>query len=224
MATYAMDDNIHRLVWIIGLLAAFLTSLYTFRLLYLVFAGESRSKGHPHKLPKLMRWTLPPLAVLGLGGGLLNLPEAYGGHEGLKHLLNIATEIHPTIPHATEYALAVVAAGLFFLGGLAAWGRYQQYPGDQPDRYKRFLLAGWRADDAVEWSLLKPFRVIARFCGIGVDEIVIEGTLHGLAGSTQRQGESMRRITTGRITTYLYGFAWGLLLLLVWFLLTLVRH
>ena len=28
-----------------------------------------------------MRWTLPPLALLGLGGGLLNLPPLYGGGE-----------------------------------------------------------------------------------------------------------------------------------------------
>jgi hypothetical protein len=36
-------------------------------------------------------------------------------------------------------------------------------------------------------------------------------------------GELIRRLTTGRVSTYLGAFAWGLLALLGWMLLTVVR-
>ncbi|TYO99275.1 NADH dehydrogenase subunit L [Geothermobacter ehrlichii] len=223
LACFSHDDGIHRLVWLLGLVSAFLTSFYTFRLLYLVFAGEARQRTHPHRLSPLMRWTLPPLALLGLFGGLLNLPPAWGGNEMLKHLLAVANEWTADVPHGTEYALAVMAAGLFLLGLLAAWGRYRSYPGDQPNGIKRFLLAGWQADTGIEWTLLKPFRALAIFFGLGLDQTVIEGGLRLLADGAHRQGELLRRSVTGRVTTYVHGFAWGLLALLLWFLLETVR-
>ncbi len=224
LACFSHDDGIHRLVWLLGLLSAFLTSCYTFRLLYLVFAGEPRRQTDPHRLPSLMRWTLPPLALLGLGGGLLNLPAAWGGDEALTRLLAVADEWRPEVPHDTEYALAVMAAGLFLLGLLAAWGRYRSYPGDRPTGIKRFLLAGWRADTGIEWLLLKPFRALASFFGLGLDQTVIEGGLRMLADGAHRQGELLRRSVTGRVTTYVHGFAWGLLTLLLWFLLETVKR
>ena len=72
LALFAHDGSVYRTAWVIGLLTALLTSLYTFRLLLLVFAGKPRAPVHEHHLPLLMRWTLPPLALLGLFGGVRN--------------------------------------------------------------------------------------------------------------------------------------------------------
>jgi len=223
VAAYAAGHGPLRLAWMLGMVSAFITSFYSFRLFFLVFPGPPRGHGKPHRLPALMRWTLPPLALLGLFGGLFNLPEAWGGHEALYHLLT-GGEARPLVDHATEVALTVSAVCLFVLGLLGAFGAYRPFPGERPAWYKRFLLHGWQADGLIEWCLLKPFRAIARFCGLGIDQTVIEGTLHGLAGQTQRQGDLTRLLTTGRITSYLHGFAWGLVLLLGWFLLEMVRH
>jgi len=224
LAAFAQGPGWLRLVWFIGVATAFLTSLYTFRLLFLVFAGPARRKVHGHALPGLMRWTLPPLAILGLGAGLLNLPPLYGGHEALHHLLGPLAGELPAVDHQTEIALAVVAGGLFLLGGLAAWGRYRTFPGERPAWYKSFLLAGWQADLGVEWSILKPFRGMARFCYLGLDQSLIEGLLQGAAETCQKRGEALRRFTSGRVSTYLGGFAWGLVVLCLWFLISLVRH
>ncbi|PNU21733.1 NADH-quinone oxidoreductase subunit L [Geothermobacter hydrogeniphilus] len=222
VAAYAAGGNGLRLAWALGTLSALLTSFYSFRLFFLVFTGPPRSPGKPHPLPTLMRWTLPPLALLGLFGGLFNLPSVWGGHE-LLHRLLTGSEAKPLVDHATELALTVTAVCLFALGLFAAVGLYRSFPGERPAWYKHFLLHGWQADRLVEWSLLKPFRAIARFCGLGLDQTVIEGTLHGLAGVTQKQGDRTRQLATGRISTYLHGFAWGLVLMLGWFLLEMVK-
>ena len=87
LALFTHPDPLYRLFWGIGVLTALLTAFYTFRLLYLVFAGEPRGNAHPHELPQLMRWPLWPLATLGLAGGLLNLPPFLGGNEWLAQRL-----------------------------------------------------------------------------------------------------------------------------------------
>ena len=224
LAAFAQGSDWLRVAWFIGVVTAFLTSFYTFRLLFLVFAGSPREKVHGHAVPGLMRWTLPPLALLGLGAGVFNLPPLYGGHEALHHLLGSLAGGMVEVAGRTEVILAAVAAVLFLLGLLLAWGRYRTYPGDQPAWYKSFLLAGWEADQAVEWSILKPFRGMSRFCYFGLDQALIESFLLYLAEACQERGAALRKLTNGRLSTYLSGFAWGLALLCVWFLVSLVRH
>jgi NADH-quinone oxidoreductase subunit L len=224
LALFAQEGSGYRLAWLVGLLTAFLTSLYSFRLLLLVFAGEPRQAVHGHPLPKLMRWTLPPLALLGLAGGLLNLPEAYGGGQWLQHQLGRLAGSVQAVDHLTEYLLAAVAGCLFLFGGLIAYDRYRSFRGETPAGYKNFLLQGWQADLIIERLLLRPFDALADFCWKGLDQAVIENLLKLLAGGVQELGDRLRRLTSGRLSHYLSGFGWGLTVMLTWFLLTLVKH
>jgi NADH-quinone oxidoreductase subunit L len=224
LAIFAHSGGWYRLAWLLGLLTALLTSFYTFRLLFLVFAGSPRVEQHLHKLPSLMRWTLPPLALFGLAGGLLNLPAAYGGEEALQHLLGPLAGFMNPVAHQTESVLAVIATGLFLLGALAAFGRYRSYPGRQEDRYRDFLRQGWQADSLVARAILRPFEQLADFHWKGLDLSLIEGLLQITAEGCLKHGARVARMTTGRVSTYLAGFGWGLLLLLGWFLLSLAGH
>jgi NADH-quinone oxidoreductase subunit L len=223
LAAYTQGTPLFLLLWGIGLLTALLTAAYTFRLVYLIFAGEPRGQGHPHHLPRLMRWPLWPLAGLGLFGGLLNLPEFLGGGAWLTRRLGTLAGREVTAAHGTELALAGLATGLVLLGwGFARW-RYARFQGDWDNRASRFLLHGWQADVIVERLVVKPFAAIAGICAIGCDRALIDATLDGLAAQTSACGERLRRLTTGRVSTYLSGFVWGFLLILGWFLLALVK-
>lgn len=69
-------------------LLSILTALYMMRLFYLAFMGSSRvdPRVHPHESPWTMTLPLILLALLSLGGGLLNLP--FGSKpERLSHFL-----------------------------------------------------------------------------------------------------------------------------------------
>jgi NADH-quinone oxidoreductase subunit L len=224
LAVFAQPGGWYRLAWLIGLLTALLTSFYTFRLLFLVFAGTPRVEQHTHHLPGLMRWTLPPLALFGLAGGLLNLPAAYGGHEALHHLLGPLAGVMNPVDHQIEYVLAVIAAGLFLLGALGAFGRYASYPGRQQSRSRDFLRQGWQADSLVARMILRPFDQLADFHWKGIDLSLIEGLLQTAADGCKSHGERVAKFATGRVSTYLAGFGWGLLLLLGWFLLSMAGH
>jgi len=224
LALYTHAAPWYRFAWLTGLVTALLTSFYTFRLVFLVFSGAPRVPQHAHRLPGLMLWTLPPLALFGLGGGLLNLPAVYGGGEWLHRKLGDLAGLLPEVPHATEYALTVVAAGLFLLGLVGAYGRYGSFPGEHPAWYKRFLLHGWEADSLVARLVLRPFDQLADFAWKAIDLTLIEGLIQMTAEESLSQGERVRKLATGRVSTYLAGFAWGLLLLVGWLLLMLMNH
>jgi NADH-quinone oxidoreductase subunit L len=223
LAAFAVGHPLYLMLWGVGILTAFLTALYTFRLLYLVFAGETRGHAGHHSLPAAMVWTLFPLAALGLFGGLLNLPAFVGGNEALTHLLEplAGEKVHAS--HALEWGLAAASVLAVLAGWLLARSRYRSFPGERPSPTAEFLLRGWQADRLVERLILAPFLALAHFCWHGTDRTAIDGILDGAGKACMTGGELIRRLTTGRLSTYLGAFAWGLLALLGWMLLTVVK-
>ncbi|MCX2525121.1 NADH-quinone oxidoreductase subunit L [Larsenimonas rhizosphaerae] len=90
----------HEVLWAFGLMGAFLTSVYTFRMIFIVFHGEEKTKAHAphglaHHLPLVVLLVLstfigafihPPLA-----GVLPASPE--GDAEGLQLVLEVVSSI-----------------------------------------------------------------------------------------------------------------------------------
>jgi len=223
LAAYTQGSVLFLALWGIALLSALLTAVYTFRLVYLVFAGEPRGHAHPYPLPLLMRWPLWPLALLGLGGGLFNLPTLVGGGTWLNQRLGSLAGREIAAPQATEWALAGLATGLVILGwGFSRW-RYGRYRAVPENRIERFLLSGWGVDAVVSRLMVRPFTALASFCAIGIDHALVDAALEGLSRQVVAGGERLRMLTTGRISTYLMAFVWGFLIILGWLLLDLVR-
>jgi len=215
LAAFAHPDPFYRVLWGIGALTALLTSFYTFRLLYLVLAGEPRNQAHPHAPGRLMVWPLVPLALLGLAGGLFNLPALLGGGEPLSTWYGHAAT--HSVSHTTEWLLWLLASGLFAGGWLLAHYRYGRgFRPAREDRLGRFLLHGWQADALVEKGILAPFRAATRFAFHGLDRALIDGLLMEAGRTSLRISEGLRGLATGRVSTYLGAFAWGLFVLLCW--------
>ena len=223
LAVYSQGTPLFRGLLGIALLTALLTAFYTFRMVYLVFAGEPRNQAHPHHLPGLMGWPLWPLALTGLAGGLLNLPALLGGGSWLSDYYGVLGGRLVQADHAGEMALAGIATGLLLVGWAAAHWRYRRFRGPHDSAAGRFLLHGWGADALAGLLLVRPFAVLARCCAIGGDRAMIDGTLDGLARQATACGERLRLLTSGRISTYLNAFAWGFLLILGWLLLALIH-
>jgi len=217
LTAFSRGDGLSACLWGIGVFTAWLTSFYSFRLLYLVFFGEYRGTKTVSHLSPLLVWTLPPLALLGLLGGLLNLPHFYGGHEMFSHWLGSAPAAEP--PFATEIGLAVLMSLFFVAGWLPAHLLYRNFTEEQDILWRRFLLQGWRFDALYEQCIVRPYRFIAQFCWIAGDLGLIDGVVEGIGRTMLHWGGYFRRLATGQISFYLQGFAWGLLLMLGWLLL-----
>jgi NADH-quinone oxidoreductase subunit L len=222
LALFTHPDPTYKIFWLIGVVTALLTAFYTFRLVYLVFAGEYRGTGQPHSLPLLMRWPLWPLAMLGLLGGLFNLPAFVGGGEKLHHWYDDLAGRAVVASHEVEWMLVGLAVAIAAIGWFAAHRRYRTYQAPQENAVSRFLLNGWYADALVDRFFVRPFTAMARFCSSGCDRSLFDGSLTILAKMATGWGRLLTQMTTGRLTTYLSSFAWGFLILLGWFLLKLV--
>jgi NADH-quinone oxidoreductase subunit L len=205
-------------LYLLGLGTALLTSVYTFRMVYLVFGGEG-PEARP--APRLMEVILFPLALLGLFGGILNLPEFLGGG-WLGRFLSIAPA--GETGHGTELLLQTVAgltalAGLaiahFRYGGARRLERIAEAEGG-PSGLSAFLLDGWRFDDLYRFLFIRPYEALARFFWERVDEGVIDDSLDRLAAFLGWSGEGLGQWTGGRVSLYITSFAAGAALLLVY--------
>lgn len=215
---FAKGDIFHLSIYGIGILTAVITSFYSFRLAYLVFAGDFRGDDLPHELPGLMKWPLLPLVFLGLLGGLMNLPHLFGGHSWLSGWLESEGDIlHLSL--TSEYQLVGSAVGVFVLGWLVAHLRYRKFSPPEPNFVSTFLLAGWQFDALFDRLVIRPYNVIGQFCWQGCEVGLVDGLLEGFARTFVSWGQGLRTLTNGRIGFYLQGFIWGLLLIVGWFLL-----
>ena len=82
--------NAHIALWLLGLIAAGLTSFYMFRLIFLTFFGKPRydeHKVHVHESPRNMTVPLMILALFSIVGGWFAAPHLIGGPDYFKRFL-----------------------------------------------------------------------------------------------------------------------------------------
>jgi len=101
-----MDGNV--IFWGMGVLGAFITAFYMFRLVFMTFHGPSRVAPdvHPHEPPAVMTLPLIVLAGLALVGGLLGIPLIKGWHVLHNYLEPVLYFDLPAALHASEQMLA----------------------------------------------------------------------------------------------------------------------
>jgi NADH-quinone oxidoreductase subunit L len=86
-------------LWGMGLLAAFLTAIYTTRLLKMTFFGELRSSfAHPHESPTTMTIPLVILGLLSAFSGFLWFPEELSASLGIHIPEYFADWLSPILP------------------------------------------------------------------------------------------------------------------------------
>ena len=124
----------HTTLWLLGVIAAFLTATYMFRLLYMAFFGERRSAAagaghhaphapahdhghggghgaHLHDAPPAMAIALVVLAIGSVVAGFVGVPHALGGHNQIEAFLAPSFQA-PGAPEAAEVAHADTATEL----------------------------------------------------------------------------------------------------------------
>jgi NADH-quinone oxidoreductase subunit L len=102
------------LLYAFGLVTAFLTAFYAFRLWYLTFHGEYRGHEHPHESPRLMTFPLVILAGFALVSGLLAYPM--GGFGNLVFFARVDAHAPLVGEPAQAYLLEGLSLGVALLG------------------------------------------------------------------------------------------------------------
>ena len=226
-AIWAKGGLLYGGLYLVGMITVLLTAVYTFRMMYLVFGDRASSTQSltVTRPPRLMEIILIPLALLGLAGGLFNLP-AYLGHGLLQTFLSPWQE-GGHLALATELVLQGVATTLVFAGLVVAWRYYGRGRREvliaRADRHQEgltaFLQAGWYIDQLYDILFVRPYRRLSAILWQDIDEGVIDDSIDGMAEGIGLIGRSLGKWGGGRISLYLLSLAGGATLLIAWFAL-----
>jgi NADH-quinone oxidoreductase subunit L len=236
------------LFYVIGVVVAFMTAFYTFRMIYMTFHGRWRGPRdawrHVHESAPTMVWPLIILAVpTALAGLLLGIPPEGGAIHGWLEEVFARSEEAGILPGS-------IAAGehhgfeLFGIGGLlllvcasvgaaGIWLAHRWYVRDTeaPARFVTRIPLGlgpgmyaasvnkYYVDDIYQLVFARGGVLLANVLW-WFDTRIIDGAVNGAGWVAQRVGGGLRMVQTGRVENYGLGMAAGMVLVLIAYLVT----
>jgi len=222
-AAYAAGTGIGGYGYWCGLIAAFLTAFYSWRLIIMTFHGRPRADAHVmehvHESPPVMT---VPLVLLAVGA----LVVGFSFHEQLLgadwtafwgQSIQIAPTNHVLEKMETLPAWVGVAPSVVGLAGIAlAYLFYMAAPAlpallaAQFRPIYRLLLNKWYVDELYDALLVRPSLVLARLLWQVGDATIIDGAANGLATLTEDGSVRAMKLQTGSIAVYAFAMLIGL--------------
>ncbi len=206
-------------LWIAGVVGAFLTALYSFRMVYLTFygkEGEAVKMALPLRRPGIaIQIPLIALAVLSVGGGWIELPRIWANVQLFTNFLHRALPAAPisSALASFESASEMVTAIVFFVGLILAYFFFLR---DRPLTARitdtplgalvhHFWFVGWGFDWLYDVILVHPYMWLAR-----VDKgDVVDLLYRFVAWVTVIFYRALRTTQTGQVRWYAAGVAMG---------------
>jgi NADH-quinone oxidoreductase subunit L len=213
-------------------IAALMTSFYSWRLMFMTFHGPTRADhhtfDHAHESPPIM---LVPLAVLAIGATVAGAatpffvgePHAefwgkaiYNGEH--NHILHAIHELPDWVSWAPTIAMAA--------GFAIAYLYYIAVP-SLPEATARafrplyiFLLNKWYFDELYDAIFVRPAFWLGNFLWKVGDIKIINGLIDGTAASVLGVTNRAVRLQTGYVYHYAFAMLIGVALLVSWFMFT----
>ena len=231
-AAWAAHSGIGQYGFWCGLIAAFLTAFYSWRLLILAFHGKTRADHHTfehvHESPAVMTVPLILLAIGAVSTGWVFHEQLLGEHWQDFWGASIVNGPDNHVLHAMHdvpgwVALAPTVVGI--VGIALAYVIYLGNPGlpaiaaARFNGVYRFLLNKWYFDELYNAVIVKPLMALARTLWQVGDATIIDGIPNGLAAITASGSARVAKIQTGSIAVYAFSMLIGLVLLVSIFLL-----
>lgn len=204
-------------LWLAGLVGALITTLYTFRMVFVTFSGESKTT--PTQRPGLwMTIPLIALAILSLVGGFIELPGDMG------HVTYFSDFIEKTLPAVIEtnvgyeWIFQLITSAVVIGGVAIAYKFYfnKQFVAAEPERnaMQKFFFEGWSFDLLYDKVIVNP---IVFFSRIDKNDFV-DKFYTGLASITQWLNRIVSKTQNGRLSWYAMVIAIGAIIILTIFL------
>ncbi|HTX89180.1 MAG TPA: NADH-quinone oxidoreductase subunit L [Bacteroidales bacterium] len=206
-------------LWLAGTVGAFITSLYTFRLVFLTFFGEVKTE--PSRMPgRNMTVPMVVLAFFSLVAGFIELPGSMGHFHlfsgWLDRMLPAVVTAHESIP---EFVFQIIA-GVISLSGIGL--AYMLYfrksslaEAFDRSRLNRFFYHGWEFDRLYDLLFVRPVVWLSEINKNDFFDLFNKG----IARVTVYFYETLRVTQNGKLRWYLAAMAIGIA-----FILTLIMN
>ncbi|RKU28373.1 NADH-quinone oxidoreductase subunit L [Candidatus Poribacteria bacterium] len=210
-------------IYIIGLITAFLTAFYMFRLIFVTFYGESRvdseTASHLHESPSVM-WL--PLVILAVPSALIGLLLGIGLHNSWLH--KFTKDVFPTAhgEMAGNAYLFMAISTIVGLGGiLFAWKRYKnRVPAEESTNSLEKLVENkYYIDELYNTFIVQPIKNGSHFLLWKLfDTGIIDGIVNSVAAVVRWFGGTLRRLQTGIVQAYIVSMVIGIVIFLAFYL------
>ena len=213
------------IMWLLAVIGSVFTTFYMFRMYFLTFHGEFRGTKHQlehlHESPKSMTIPLVVLCILTILGGLIGIPELFGGGHWLNGWLQpvIKRNIAELPNHSTEWIIMGLTVTAFFA---AFYFTRQMFivnrvlPVDNEDKlrpWQKIIYNKYKVDELYEKIFRVPIDEISK--GLRwADEKIIDEIVNSTGNVLRWCGENMRRLQTGKIGFYIFGMVIGIILII----------
>jgi len=228
LASAAAAGTLGWILWTAGAIGAFLTALYTFRLLFIVFWGDMTPFAREHLHLKryegglAMAWPVAALAVLSIVGGWIQVP---GGWQLVNDWIDPVAQSAEEATGGTLLFSILASTGLALAGIWLAWRLYGR-PSDVPERVRqrwpwaaRTLEHKFYFDEAYDLAFYVPADRKSRFLGRYIEEPVFLASLGELASGVRLASRRLSSVQTGFVREYAFALAAGLAVLAIVFIL-----
>jgi NADH-quinone oxidoreductase subunit L len=229
-SAYASHNPFAMYAYLLTVVAAGLTSFYSWRLIWKTFFGEPHDREHYEAAHEAPMWMLIPIGVLAAGSILAGFPfkELFVGHHGVEQFFRESVKMNPHILEDMEqmpYLLGQLPFVMMVLGFAISYIFYIRRPylpvelaNQQPLLYQ-FLLNKWYFDELYDLIFVRPAKWIGRFLWKKGDGYVIDG--FGPDGVSARVLDITRNVVKIQ-TGYLYHYAFAMLMgvagFITWFM------
>jgi len=230
-------------IWLVGIVTAFITSFYMFRLLFMTFFGEyhgsqvdahgrvshghghdNHAHGEPHESPMVMLVPLMILAVLSLVGGLV------GWHNHFEHFLApvfgsaaVAEGAGESASRSTELLLMGISVVVAFLGLWLAYVLYVSKPylpqriADRLNGLYEAVINKYYVDELYARLFVKPLvDGSTHILWQGVDRKAIDDTVNNAADGARHVSDEVRHMQSGNVRSYAGWIAAGAALVIAY--------
>ena len=212
--------------WLVGVVTAFITSFYMFRLLFMTFFGDyhgtqvdahghaahghdDHGHGEPHESPMVMLVPLMILALLSVVGGLVGIGNRFDHFLEPVFGSGVAEAAGEAASSVQEYLLMGVSVTVAVLGFILAYLLYvskpylpQKIAGSLGSFYDA-VLNKYYIDELYAKLFVKP--LVDGSTSIlwqGVDRKVIDDTVNNAADGARRVSDEVRHMQSGNLRSY----------------------
>jgi NADH-quinone oxidoreductase subunit L len=218
-----------RVYWLIGLITAFITSFYMFRLIFMTFfgdyrgahvdehwqgshghGGDSHGHGEPHESPMVMLVPLMILAFLATVGGLVGIGDRF------EHFLapvfgsgDVVAASGEVASRGTEFLLMGVSITVAFLGLALAYVLYISKPylpqkiADGLNGFYTAVVNKYYVDEIYARLFVKPLvDGSTRILWHGIDQKVIDNSVNDAAEGARKVSDEVRHMQSGNLRSY----------------------
>lgn len=212
--------GIHGNLWffLAGLAGAFITSIYTFRMVFVTFFGEAKTEiGHSPG----MRITIPliVLAFLSTVAGFIELPHTMGHLELFSGFLNPvlpSVEVRADATTASEWLIQIITMVLALLGVFLAYYFYRIRP-DLTTQFKASIAGlhnlwfkGWGFDALYDTLVVRPYVFLATTN----KRDVVDAFYSLIVSSSERIHHLFSKSQAGMLRWYIMSMVIGAILIL----------